>query len=223
MKFNLKLIGSFLLLTSAVAQASIVLVTGTPSDSYNSPAITKPSPNLGGDLINFDNLTPFATLSTYSSQGVSILSPDGFVVDPFSTQTGPNELFDSTLDGSADIFINLSARSSYVGVGVADSDITVGGDPVTILLQALGAGGVNLGSAFAVTIQETGSNPGNAYFVLRDTSNDIFGLQITQPVGNANYSGLAIDDVQAAPEPSSFVLLIGGAFIFGLFRLRKSA
>jgi hypothetical protein len=37
------------------------------------------------------------------------------------------------------------------------------------------------------------------------------------------YSGLAIDDVQAAPEPSTFVLLIGGAAILGFFRLRKQA
>ena len=56
MKFSLALCG--LLLTSVMAHASVVLVTGSPSDSFNSPAITQPSPNLGGDLLNFDSLSP---------------------------------------------------------------------------------------------------------------------------------------------------------------------
>ena len=223
MKFRLTLCGSFLLLTSVIAQAGPVLVVGAPSDSYNSPAVTKPSPNLGGTLINFESLTPFATFSTYSSQGVSLFSPDGLVVYPFSTQSGPNELFDASANGSADISVNLAVGSAYIGVGIADSDIAASGNPVTITLQPLGAGGVSLGSSFAVTIPETGSNPGNAYYVVKDTTSDIFGLQITQPVGDANFSGLAIDDVQLAPEPSSFALLIGGVAILGWRGRRKLA
>ena len=141
---------------------------------------------------------------------------------PFSTQSGPNELDDDSSDGSADIFISLSAGSRFIGVGIADSDITAAGNPVSIMLQALAAGGGTLGSAFTVTIPETGTTAGNGYFLLEDTTSDIFGLRISQPVGNAAlFSGLAIDDVQAAPEPSTFVLLIGGGAIAGLARLRK--
>lgn len=212
-----------MILTAVVAQAAPVLIVGTPSDSYNSPAITKPTPYLGGVLLNFDALTPYNLYSTYSSSGVTISSPDGLEVLPYSTQSGPNELYDDSAAGSADIFINLSAGSSFLGVGIADSDITAGGAPVTISLQPLGLGGSDLGSAFSVTITETGSNPGNGYFLVGDNTADIYGLQISQPVGNANYSGLAVDDVQAAPEPSTFVLLIGGVLITGFFRLRKLA
>jgi hypothetical protein len=222
MKFTLTLCG--LLFTSVMAHASLVLVTGTPSDSFHSPAITKPSPNLGGDLLNFDGLSPFTVLSSYSSEGVTISSPDSLEVFPFSTQSGPNELFDASSDGSADIFISLSQGSKYIGVGIADSDITAAGSPVSITLQALASGGGNLGSAFTVTIPETGTTAGNGYFLLEDTTSDIFGLQISQPIGNAAlFSGLAIDDVQAAPEPSTFMLLIAGAAIAGFIRLRKLA
>ncbi len=58
---------------------------------------------------------------------------------------------------------------------------------------------------------------------MKDTSSDIYGLQITQTVGNPNYSGLAIDDLQTVPEPSSSLLLTAGLAIFGYFRLRKRA
>jgi len=134
------------------------------------------------------------------------------------------ELFDNSSNGSADLFINLSQGSSFLGVGIADSDnIPASGNPVTISLQPLTQTGTNLGSAFNVTLTEIGSNPGNGYFVVEDTTSDIYGLKITQSVGNANYSGLAIDDVQAAPEPSSLLLLTGGVGILGLFRLRKMA
>jgi hypothetical protein len=222
MKFTLAFCG--LLLTSVIAHAGPVLVTGTPSDSYDSPAITKPSPYLGGVLLNFDSLSPLTLLSSYSSSGVTITSPDGLEVYPYSTQSGPNELYDDSAAGSADIFIDLSGGSKYIGVGIADSDITAAGSPVNITLQALAAGGGDLGSAFTVTIPETGPNPGNGYFLLEDTTSDIFGLQISQPVGNAAlYSGLAIDDVQAAPEPSTFMLLIAGVAIAGLSRLWRLA
>ena len=224
MKSNLTLYGSLLLLTCAIAQAAPVLILGTPSNSYNSPPILKPSPNLGGVLLNFDSLTALTTFSTYSSGGIAISSPDGLAVYPYSTQSGPNELFDNSPNGSADTFITLSQGSSYLGVGIADSDIIpASGNPVTITLQPLTKTGADLGSAFNVTIPETGSNPGNGYFVVEDTTSDIFGLQITQPVGNGNYSGLAIDDVQAVPEPSSLLLVAGGVAILGLFRLRKMA
>src|ERR1700735_370686 len=77
--------GSLLLLTSLLVQASPVLITGTPGDdSLATP--TGPSPNLHGILINFDSLTPFTTYpTTYTSNGVSISSPDGLEVLPYST------------------------------------------------------------------------------------------------------------------------------------------
>lgn len=222
MKFTLAFCS--LLLTSVMAHASVVEVTGAPSDSFHSPAITKPTPNLGGDLLNFDELSAFTLLPSYSSAGIDISSPDGLEVFPFSTQSGPNELFDTSADGSANIFINLSQGSSYIGVGIADSDIDATGNPVTIMLQALAAGGGDLGPAFAATIPETGTTAGNGYFLLEDNTSDIFGLQISQPTGNAAlFSGLAIDDVQAAPEPSTFLLLIAGAAVAAIARLRKLA
>lgn len=203
-----------LLLTSTLVQADPVLIVGTPADSFLSIP-TSASPNLGGVKINFDNLTPFTTYSTYTSQGVSISSPDGLEVLPFSTQSGPNELFDASAAGSANISINYVIGASAIGVGIADSD------PVTVFLQALNASGTPFGTQFAVTIPETGTNSGNAYYVLEDTSPDIHGLQITQPLSSSNFSGLAIDDVQVAPEPSSFVLLAAGIAFLGSLRLRK--
>jgi hypothetical protein len=218
LKLNLLPYGPLMLITAVMIQASPVLIVGTPADSQLATP-TGPSPTLG-NLINFDSLTPFATFnpSTYASEGVtSISSPDGLLVLPYSTQSYPNELFDESTDGTADITIDLATGASAIGIGIADSD------PVTIDLQALGAGGVDLGSVFAETISESSNNPGNGYFLLEDTSPDIYGLVITQPVGSANYSGLAIDDLQTSPvpEPSSYLLLVTGLALFGYFRLRQ--
>jgi hypothetical protein len=203
---SLSFCSSILLLISTLAQADPVLIEGTPADSYLSTP-TSAAPNLGGININFDSLTPFATYSTYASQDVTISSPDGLEVLPFSTQSGPNELFDTSTAGSANISIGFTSGESAIGVGIADSDIQSNGQPVSIFLQALNAGGTGFGSLFSITLPETGANPGNAYFVIQDSTAEIHGLQITQPVGNANYSGLAIDDVQVVPEPSSILLL----------------
>jgi hypothetical protein len=210
----LSLCSSILLLTCALAQADPVLIVGTPADSFLATP-TSASPNLGGVKINFDSLTPFTTYSAYTSQGVSISSPDGLEVLPFSTQSAPNELFDTSAAGSANITVNYAQGVTAIGVGIADSD------PVTIFLQALNAGDTAFGSLFSITIPETGTNSGNAYYVIEDTTPDIHGLQITQPLSNANFSGLAIDDVQVAPEPSSFVLLTAGIACLGSLRLRK--
>jgi hypothetical protein len=220
-KLNVLLCSSCLLLTSALAQASPVLTVGTPGNAMLATP-THPTPNLGGVLINFDSLTPFSNFasSTLSGQGVTISSPDGLIVDPFSTQSGPNELFDNSSNGSANITIALNAGVSAIGIGIADSD------PVSITLQALGMGGANLGSPFTVPLSTTEStvNTGNGYYVVADTTNDIFGLRITQSTGNAAlFSGLAIDDLQTTPEPSSILFLVAGAAILGFFRLRQRA
>ena len=209
------------ILAAASANASPVLGTGTPGNSYNSPPIG-PNPSFG-TLFNFDALTPLSTFSptTYSGQGVNISSPDGLVVYPYSTQSGPNELFDNSAAGSANIAIKTLGVSE-VGIGIADSDITAAGAPVTIYLQALNSAGAGFGTLFSVTLPTGGSNPGNGYFTLSDTSDDIYGIQISQPVSNASlYSGLAIDDLQVAPEPGTFALLGMSVLCATLARLRK--
>jgi hypothetical protein len=221
MKMNALLCGLCVLLTSMAAHAD-TLTTGTPSDSYDSPAHLTPSPMLGGQIVNFDSLTAFATYSTYRSGEISVSSPDGLEVLPYSTQSGPNELFDTSAAGSANLSIKLGEGVGGIGVGIADSDENALDVPVTIDLQALNSSGVAFGSLFAVTLTETGSNPGNGYFVITDATSDIHGLAITQPVSNAAlYSGLAIDDVQITPEPSSFMLLATGLMAAGSFGLMK--
>jgi hypothetical protein len=197
-------------------QAGPVLISGTPADDYSLPN-TSASPNLQGILLNFDSLTPLATYSTYTSGGVSISSPDGLEVLPYSSQSAPNELFDNSAAGSANITIGITKGATAIGVGIADSD------SVTITLQALNSVGTVFGPAFNLTIPETGSNPGNGYYVVEDTTADIYGLRITQPLSSVNYSGLAIDDVQVAPEPSTFMLLAAGAAVLGTRLLRKRA
>jgi hypothetical protein len=205
------------LLTGFSAYANPVLITGTPGDA-NLAVPTRPSPTLG-NLINFDNVL---TCTSTACPSLTVLnatfsSPDGVLVIPFSTQSFPNELFDNSANGSANLSIQLIGGVTEIGVGIADSD------PVTVTLQALNSSGTPFGNAFAVTIPENTVNPGNGYYVVSDTTPDIFGLLVTQPVGSANFSGLAIDDVQSTPEPSTFLLLASGAALFAGLRLRKRA
>jgi hypothetical protein len=221
---KIQLVGIVLMLSLVSANAAPILGTGTPSNSYLSPAVLSPLPRFG-TLFNFDSLTAMATFNptTYASQGITILSPDGLVVYPYSTQSGPNELFDNSAAGSANISIETIATNE-IAIGIADSDTTAGGVPVMVSLQALNSVGVGFGALFAVTLPTDGSNPGNGYFTISDTSFDIYGLQITQPVSNASlYSGLAIDDLQVAPtpEPGTFALLGAGALVAAAARLRQ--
>jgi hypothetical protein len=212
------------ILTVVSANAAPVLATGTPGNAYASTP-TGPSPKFG-TMYNFDGLTPFTTYNSYSaSSNVTISSPDGLEVYPYSTQSGPNEMFDTSAAGSANLFIKTFGTEE-IGIGIADSDVTVGGAPVTVYLQAINSSGVGFGSLFAITLPVDGSNPGNGYFTISDTSYDIYGLQITQPVSNANlYSGLAIDDLQVAPtpEPATFALLGVSVLFAGASWLRKRA
>jgi hypothetical protein len=142
-------------------------------------------------------------VSGNSFSGITITSPDGLYAIPYSTQSGLNELFDNSPDGSANITISYVPGTAAIGVGIADGDTDGSGDPVSIGLQALNSTGGDLGSAFTVTIPETSLNPGNGYFVVEDTTPDIYGLQITTAA--TGQSGLSIDDVQVAPEPSTLL------------------
>ena len=224
-----------MLMMPLLTQATPIWNVGTPANAYSLPPTTKPTPNLGG-LVNFDSLAACATFpipatgctnvsgNTYSSE-VTISSGDGLYVIPYSAQSAPNELYDNGIGGTANLTISLAGGASAMGVGIADSDEDINGNPVNIFLQALGAGGVNLGVADEITISETNSNPGNGYLYVTDTTPDIYGIQITQSVSNPSlYSGLAIDDVAATPEPSTFLLLIGGGLaMVGSSRLRRKA
>jgi hypothetical protein len=213
--FNLLSCATFLL-TGLSAYAAPVLITGTPADA-NLAVPTGPSPGLGG-LINFDNVSTCSTTCTSLTVGnATFSSPDMLSVIPFSTQTAPNELFDNGPGGTANLIIRLTGGVQQIGVGIADSD------PFTVHLQALNSAGVGFGSVFNLTIPENTVNPGNGYFVVSDTTADIFGLQITQSVSNANNSGLAIDDVQSTPEPASWMLLASGVALFACMRMRKRA
>jgi hypothetical protein len=218
LKIRLSLCSCLLLLTPLLAQADS-LITGTPGDDLLATP-TGPSPNLGGILLTFSSLTAGSTFSstTYASEGITIFSPDGLIVEPYSTQSNPNFLFDDSATGTANITISLAYGVAAIGVGIADSD-----SPANITLQALNAAGGDLGSAFPVTIPENTVNPGNGYYVVEDTTADIYGLQITETDGGPSYSGLAIADVQVAPEPSSWVLMAGGLALIGFYRLLKRA
>lgn len=219
MKLNPLLYTALMLLSPLAVLADPVLVIGTPGDDLLSTP-TGPSPNLNGLLLTFSSLTDGATYTTSSpliQDGVTISSPDGLSVEPFSTQSNPNFLVDDSSLGTANITIGLPFGTSGIGVGIADSD-----SPANIELQALGSGGVDLGPPFGVTIPETTVNPGNGYFAVEDNTADIFGLQITQSDASAFNSGLAIADVQVAPEPSTLPLVAAAIMaIIGISLLRK--
>jgi hypothetical protein len=215
---------SWMLATPLLTLAGPIWLVGTAADDSSLP--NKPAtPNLGGVLINFDGLSSCAVFppsgcTNYSGtafSGVTISSPDGLYAIPFSAQTAPNELFDNSAEGSASITVETAGGESAFGVGIADSD------PITITLQALGAGYVPFGAADVITIPETGGNPGNGYYYVVDTTSDIFGFTITQSLSDPSFSGLAIDDVQVSPEPSTFLLLTAGAATLGILRLRRRA
>lgn len=222
-----------LLMPVLVKADTITLVPGTPGNTNLSPP-TGPSPLLGGLLIDFP-LTQFPynasgttfNPSTYAYEGVTISSPDGdgLLVDPlFEQGPTPNELFDEGAGGTADIKISLAGGSSYIGVGLSDFD-----SDIDVTLQALNSTGGDLGPAFNVTTDVLAAelssvNAGQTYFLVEDNNPNIYGLLITQTDSNVNNSGLAIADVQAAPEPSSLAFMIGGIMaIIGCSRLRKKA
>ena len=171
------------------------------------------------------HFVPTFNPSQYASQGVTISSPDGLLIYPFSTQTaGGIELYDEgtsgNFDGTANITIGLAGGVEDLGVGISDGD-----NPVNVTITALGAGNINLGSlnvSTTVVAAESASNYANTYFVVEDTTPGIFGVQITQTIGGG--SGLALAEVEVSPEPSTLLLFIGGGLaMLGCTRLRKKA
>jgi hypothetical protein len=227
---------------------TVEIVQGTAGDANTLP-VTPPSPGFSG-VINFANLSsqitdpadcygsgmdcPTFNSSQYASQGVAISSPDGLLIYPFSTQTaGEIELFDpgatnsstcvstSSCDGTANITISLAGGVNNLAVGISEFD-----NPLSLTIEALGAGMTDLGSmnvSAAVVAAESATNTGNTYFVAEDTTPGIFGLKITQTTATDG-SGLAIAEVEASPEPSTFLLLIGGGLaMIGATRLRRNA
>lgn len=233
MRFHRSLLACLLLLSPAAVFSSPILITGTPGDNSASTPYG-PSPNLGELYLNFSDLTPFSSSNSFTEEGVTISSPDGLTVYPFSTQnpaTPPNELFDNGSDGTANLTISTSFATNFIGVGITDSDTdppvtsVPPAVPIVIELQALGVGGTDLGSPFYIQIPPDSIGNSDGYFVVEDSTKDMYGLTITQPLGNADFSGLAITDVQAAPEPASIPVMAAAiAAMVGLaLRRRKAA
>ena len=209
--------GSFLI-SAVLSSAAVSIAVGTPGNSSLATP-TGPSPSFG-TLVNFDNLAQSSSPAASLTAGpITISSPDGVSVIPFSSMSSPNEVQDNGADGVANLTIKLNSQTNELGVGVSDLD------GVSVTVQALGSNGLPLGSSFVENLNNTNDINGDSYFVLSDTSYDIYGLKITQTASNANYSGLAIDDVQVAPipEPSGFALFGAGLAVLGGLGLRKRA
>ncbi len=237
---------SLMLIMPLFAEAGTVqIIQGTAGDANELPA-TPASPALP-TVINFsglssqitanctDNLVcPTFNSSTYASQGVTISSPDGLLIYPFSTQTaGGIELFDpgatnsstcvanGNCDGTANITVKLATGVEDLAVGITEFD-----DPITLTLEALDQSGSVLDSldvSTDVENAESAQNTGNTYFVAEDTTPGIYGLEILQTT-QTDGSGLALSEVEYSPEPSTFLLLIGGGLgMIGFTRLRRKA
>jgi hypothetical protein len=229
-----------MLMMPLLSQAgTVTIVQGAAGDANFLPA-TPPSPAFS-NVINFSTLTtnvncsasnfvvadcPVFNSTTYASQGVTISSPDGLLIEPFSTQTaGGIYLADAGTggdgDGTANITIGLANGVNALAVGISEFDA-----PIDLTIEAIGAGGTVLDSldvSAAVEAAESAENTGNTYFVAEDTTPGIYGLVITQTV-QTDESGLALAEVEATPEPSTFLLLIGGGMaMLGATRLRKRA
>ena len=240
-----------MLLMPLLAHAGTVqIVQGTPGNNNLLPA-SSPSPSFS-TVINFANLEsqivasgnaascdssgincPAFNTAQYASQGVTtISSPDGLLIYPFSDQTaGGIELFDpgatspstciaaGTCDGTANITINLAGGVNAIAVGLSDFD-----DPVDLTIEALGAGGADLETLdVSAAVEAATAGTGQTYFIAEDTTPGILGLEITQSEVTDG-SGLALAEVELTPEPSTFMLLIGGGLaMIGSARLRKKA
>lgn len=201
------LVGSALFAIASFCNATTVTV-GTPNDADNGTVL---SPKFG-ILINFDNLTPFTTVASnaYASQGVSSIasnnSANPLTAFPFSSQSAPNYV--STASGTGGLTITFTNPTNVAGIGVLESD---GG---TVTLEALGASNNLLGS-FNEVVPTTGNTAYNAYYILQDPTNDIKSFEVIST------GTFAVDDLQFAPEPVTFVLGGSGLGLLALLRLRR--
>jgi hypothetical protein len=180
---------------------------------------------------------PTFSPSQYASQGVTISSPDSLLIYPFSDQTaGGIELFDpgasngptcpstGNCDGTANITVTLASAVANLAIGLSDFD-----NPVNATINVLGQGGTVL---FSDTTDVTAdleaaanalTGTGQTYFAAEDTIPEIYGIQITQTI-QTDGSGLALAEVEATPEPSTLLLMIGGGLaMIGVSRLRRKA
>jgi hypothetical protein len=216
-------VGGALLGLASLCGAAPVLVTGTPN--YLGVGL---NPTFG-TIINFDDLAPavsnsptgFLQLSAnqYAAQGVTSISNNSasspLNAAVFSQQSAPVYLTTGPSDNYAgDITIRLAKAAGSIGVGIMSDDTT----PVT--LNALASDGSVL-ATFSVLTSSSSSTPENGYWMVRDSSNSIQGLEV---ISAAN---LGIDDVQFAPvpEPASVAMLgFGGLLLLlGLFRKEKQS
>jgi hypothetical protein len=212
---NFILTSAIFLATAALSQADSIVVGTAGNSALSTPS--KPSPNVG-PIISFSGLADGSPVASVSTGGATISSPDQVQVIPYSSMYNtPNEIFDASSKGTANLTVKLTSGTNEIGVGVADSD------GVSITLQALNASGTAFGSIFTENLGTTADANGDSYFAIADTGYDIYGFQILQTTGNANYSGLAIGDLEVAPapEPASFALLGASLALFGGLRLRR--
>ena len=199
-----------------LASASPTLISGTPN--YFGAGLTPAF----GHLINFDDLATevgnaggFWQLPAvqYAPQGVASItnSPSAtpLYAALFSQQSGPVYLTTGPNDKYAgDITIKLSSLVNAIGIGVSSDNST------PVILKALGATG-NVLASFTVTTSSMSSTPANGYWAIRDSSSDLKGIEIISA------KNLGIDDLQFAPEPSGFSMLVAGAALAGLALLRR--
>ncbi len=214
---NLLLTSAIFLATAVLSQADSIIVGTAGNSLLNTPA--KPSPNVG-PIISFSSLADGSPVASVTTGGATISSPDNVQVIPYSSMYNtPNEIYDASSNGTANLTLRLTTGTNEIGVGVADSD------GVTITLQALTATGATFGSIFTENLATTDDVNGDSYFAISDTAYDIYGFKILETVGSSNYSGLAIGDVEVAPtpEPAAFALLGAGLTLLGGLRLRKKA
>lgn len=207
--------GGIVLATAALAQAATITVGTAGNSTLSTPS--KPSPSVG-PIVSLSGLANTANpLASITTGGVTFSSKDGVQAIPYSTMYNtPNEIFDAGSNGVANLMLSLAGGVNALGFGVTDSD------GVSISLQILGANGVALGSPVVENLASTADVNGNSYFVIKDTAYDIYGVTITQSVANANYSGLAVGDIEVAPtpEPTALYLLGAGLALVGGLRWR---